>query len=399
VNPVSRQRTILVLAIAAQAAFSMVSFGLPAIGSDIRSEFGLGPAGFGAVYAAVGLGSAAALVPAGMLVDRFGARRILIAGGIVSATGTGLAGFAQDALPFGAALFVGGIGGAAVPVAGMTSLLREFPPEKRGIALGWRQLAVPLGGTIGSILLPALVALGGIRLAMLGAAAAALVTALWFATVAGDAPPEASMERGLGGLLAVPQMRLLLLLGLFYVSALGTVLAYYIPAARHAGLTTAEAAIGFTVLNVTAALSRIVWGRRADRSGGTRRLQTLRDTGLLATAAGLAIPAMFAWGAWAALPATVVLAFGVFGFNGVLYLVAGEIAGPERAGRAVGLASTVVFGWGSLVAPVAGLVIESTGYQAVWAISAVTTALGVVVALAMLQPSRLQPCPESTTSA
>jgi predicted MFS family arabinose efflux permease len=51
------------------------------------------------------------------------------------------------------------------------------------------------------------------------------------------------------------------------------------------------------------------------------------------------------------------------------------------------------------VAPVAGLVIESTGYQAVWAISAVTTALGVVVALAMLQPSRLQPCPESTTSA
>ena len=150
---------------------------------------------------------------------------------------------------------------------------------------------------------------------------------------------------------------------------------------------------------MTAALSRIVWGRRADRSGGTRRLQTLRDTGLLATAAGLAIPAMFAWGAWAALPATIVLAFGVFGFNGVLYLVAGEIAGPERAGRAVGLASTVVFGWGSLVAPVAGLVIESTGYEAVWAISAVTTALGVVVALAMLQPSRLQPCPESTTSA
>src|SRR5205814_950421 len=84
--------------------------------------------------------------------------------------------------------------------------------------------------------------------------------------------------------------------------------------------------------------SRIVWGRRADRSGGTRRLQALRDTGLMATVAAVAIPVMLAWGAWAALPATVVLAFGVFGFNGVLYLVAGEIAGPERAGRAVGLA-------------------------------------------------------------
>lgn len=387
------------LAIAAQAAFSMISFGLPAIGSDIRSEFGLGPAGFGAVYAAVGLGSAAALVPAGMLVDRFGARRILIAGGILSATGTGLAGFAQDAAPFAVALFLGGVGGAAVPVAGMTALLREFPPQKRGIALGWRQLAVPLGGTIGSILLPVLVAVGGIRLAMLGAAAAALVTALWFATVAGDAPSEAAAERGLGGLLEIPQLRLLLLLGLLYVSALGTVLAYYIPAARHAGLTTAQAAIGFTALNITAALSRIVWGRRADRGGGTRRLQSLRDSGLLATAAAITIPAMLVWGAWAALPATILLAFGVFGFNGVLYLVAGEIAGPERAGRAVGLASTVVFGWGSLVAPVAGLVIESTGYDAVWAISAVTTALGVVVVLAMMHPSRLEPCRESTTSA
>src|SRR5438105_10315504 len=92
VRAMSRRRTILLLAIASQAAFSLITFGLPAIGSDIRQTLHLSPFGFGAVFAAVGLGSAVALIPAGMLVDRFGARRVLVAGGIVNATGVCAAG-------------------------------------------------------------------------------------------------------------------------------------------------------------------------------------------------------------------------------------------------------------------------------------------------------------------
>ena len=164
----SRQRTILVLAVASQAAFSMVTFGLPAIGVEIRERFDLGPAGFGAVFAAVGLGSAAALIPAGALVDRFGGRRVLVVGGIVNGVGLVLAAFAGTAGPYAAALVLAGIGGAAVPVAGMTALLRVFEPAQRGMAMGWRQLGVPLGGTLGAAVLPGLAAIGGVRLAMAG---------------------------------------------------------------------------------------------------------------------------------------------------------------------------------------------------------------------------------------
>ena len=39
-----------------------------------------GRAGFGAVFAAVGLGSAVALIPSGMLVDRYGPRPVLLIG-------------------------------------------------------------------------------------------------------------------------------------------------------------------------------------------------------------------------------------------------------------------------------------------------------------------------------
>ena len=61
----TRQRAILLLAIGSQAALSVITFGLPAVGGDIESRYGVGTVGFGAVFAAVGVGSGLALVPAG----------------------------------------------------------------------------------------------------------------------------------------------------------------------------------------------------------------------------------------------------------------------------------------------------------------------------------------------
>jgi len=384
----SRQRTILVLAVASQAAFSMITFGLPAIGAEIRDKFDLGPAGFGAVFAAVGLGSAAALIPAGALVDRFGGRRVLIVGGIVNGIGLLLAASAGTAATFAAALVLAGIGGAAVPVAGMTALLRVFEPAQRGMAMGWRQLGVPLGGTLGAAVLPALAAVGGVRLAMAGAGVAAAATALAFALVSDDRPASISRAgQSVAAVLRIPGFKPLLAVGLLYVLALGAILAHYVGALRDAGLSHAEAAAGFAALNVTAAVSRIVWGRVADGGGGTRRARTLTEIGILTVAATCVMPLVLAVVPTAALGFGVVVAFGAFGMNGVLYLLAGELAGSSRAGRAVGVASTVVFGMGSLAAPIAGFAIERTGYDAVWVMSAVVAAAGAVTARRWLEPA------------
>lgn len=384
----SRQRTILVLAVASQAAFSMITFGLPAIGAEIRDKFDLGPAGFGAVFAAVGLGSAAALIPAGALVDRFGGRRVLVVGGIVNGIGLLLAASAGTAETFAAALVLAGIGGAAVPVAGMTALLRVFEPAQRGMAMGWRQLGVPLGGTLGAAILPALAAVGGVRLAMAGAGVAAAATALAFAVVSDNRPASISRSgQSVAAVLRLPGFKPLLAVGLLYVLALGAILAHYVGALRDAGLSHAEAAAGFAALNVTAAVSRIVWGRVADGGGGTRRARTLTEIGILTVAATCVMPLVLAVVPTAALGFGVVVAFGAFGMNGVLYLLAGELAGSSRAGRAVGVASTVVFGMGSLAAPIAGFAIERTGYDAVWVLSAVVAAAGAVTARRWLEPA------------
>src|SRR5689334_799188 len=366
----------------------MITFGLHAIGAEIRHRFDLGPAGFGAVFAAVGLGSAAALIPAGALVDRFGGRRVLIVGGIVNGIGLLLAASAGTAETFAAALVLAGIGGAAVPVAGMTALLRVFEPAQRGMAMGWRQLGVPLGGTLGAAILPALAAVGGVRLAMAGAGVAAAATALAFAVVSDDRPASVSRAgQSVAAVLRIPGVKPLLAVGLLYVLALGAILAHYVGALRDAGLSHAEAAAGFAALNVTAAVSRIVWGRVADGGGGTRRARTLTEIGILTVAATCVMPLVLAVVPTAALGFGVVVAFGAFGMNGVLYLLAGELAGSSRAGRAVGVASTVVFGMGSLAAPIAGFAIERTGYDAVWVMSAVVAAAGAVTARRWLEPA------------
>ena len=49
-----RARRTLIIAVIAQAAVSVVQFGLPAIGLEIQQKFDLGPAGFGAVCANAG---------------------------------------------------------------------------------------------------------------------------------------------------------------------------------------------------------------------------------------------------------------------------------------------------------------------------------------------------------
>jgi MFS family permease len=376
----SRARTTLIIAVAAQAAVSIVNFGLPAIAVELRQQLDIGPAAFGAVFAAIGLGSAVALLPTGVLVDRFGPRPVLAAGSVITIVGYGIAAATSDALVFAAAVFFAGIGTAAVPVAGMSALLREFPPERRGVALGWRQLAVPLGGTIGAVSLPLLTHAGGIGLALVTSAAVTASTALWFAFLLPGGGGESRSLR-LDGALTAPGMRRLLLLGLLYAFALSAALTYLPSAARDAGLGKAQASLLFVLLTASAAASRVVWGRVADRDGGTRRMRTLADTGLLSAVAAAAMPLALHVGLLAAAPVVLLIGFGAFGFNGVLYVAAGELVGPERAGRAVGIASTMVFAATSLASPAAGLVAQTAGYEAMWLVAAASSALGALVGL------------------
>jgi MFS family permease len=129
----------------------------------------------------------------------------------------------------------------------------------------------------------------------------------------------------------------------------------------------------------------------ADRAGGTRRRRTLCEVALVACGGALLYWAATGVGPGLELPVMALFAFGALGFNGVFYVIAGELAGPRRAGQAVGLGSTVLFGGSALAAVPLGALADVAGYQALWPVAAACAALGVLVARGL--PEGAPPAP------
>jgi MFS family permease len=381
-------RAVLLGASSAQAAVAFASFGLPAIGPDLASEFDLGLAALGAVLLAQVLGSGIFLIPAGILVDRYGSRMALGLGGVLGSAGLAGAAFASSTAALLGLLVLSGIGAAIVPIAGFGALFRAYNPGRRGFALGVRQMSVPLGGTVAALALPGLEALGGVRLALLTSAAAMLGFTALFAIVA-DTGPSPDRRPGIEflRLMRVPGMQRLLVVAFLYIVVLTAAITYTVPAVRAAGFSPFVAGATFLALNVTAGVARVAWGRMADREGGFRRVRTLAEIGVVTAVGALLFLGALHTSVGLLLPAAIVFAFGALGWNAIVYLNAGEKAPPELAAQAISIAATFVFVIGALLTPALGALAAEVGWDAFWLACAVLAACGAAVAATLRVPA------------
>jgi MFS family permease len=377
---------VLAGASAAQASVAFVNFGLPAIGPELQDEFGLSLFELGAVLGAGLLGSGLALLVAGVAVERLGARRTLVAG-----TSLGTAALVVSALsttkgPLFGSLLAFGLGSAVVPVAGAGELFRVYPAGRRGWALGVRQTAVPLGGTIAALTFPALHALGGTRLTLLTTAAAVGATGVAFALVVGPPAPAARIPAPFRSIWRAPGMQRLLAVAACYIVVLQALLAYVVPAVREAGFSELVAASAYFAINVVAMWARIAWGRVADRGGGSRRVRTLVEIGLVSAVGSLLFAVALHGRALLVLAAAVLFGIGALGWNALVYVSAGERAAPELAARSVAVAATVVFLLSGVVTPVLGAVVDVAGWDALWLSTAALAAAGALLAAGLRRP-------------
>lgn len=85
-------------------------------------------------------------------------------------------------------------------------------------------------------------------------------------------------------------------------------------------------------------------------------------------------------GAGSQTAAAVIFAFGALGWNGLVYVSAGERAPPELAARSVAAAATVIFGLSAVATPVLGALARRAGWDAFWLATAALALGGAAVA-------------------
>lgn len=367
-------------------AFAMLRMGLPALAPALRETYGLTLAQIGFVFGAVAVGVTVTLVPWGLLADRVGERPVLgfgLLGTAASLAATAATGSFAGLL---AGLFAAGALGASTTGASGRAIMGWFGRAERGMALGVRQMALPLGGGVASLLLPAVAGVSGVRgalLALAGICATAGVAALvWMR----DAPP---MSAAAASYVAPPPMRdprmwrlgaasALLVVG--QSALLGFVVLFLVD---ERGFAIGAAAAVLAALQVSGALARLVVGRRSDRLG--TRIPLLRRIAA-ADAVLLGAVAIAAAAAPTVVLLPLLLAAGVvaMSWNGLAFTTAAEIAGRMRAGTAVSLQNTIVSVGGAAAPAAFGALVAATSWPAGFA----ACALGPVAAWLVLAPLR-----------
>jgi sugar phosphate permease len=371
--------TVLAVGTAAQASFAAFTIGIPVILPSVRADYGLSLAQAGLVLAATSVGTMLGMLPWGVAADRVGERLVvsvgLCAGGIV----TILAGATGSLAALSALLAVAGFAGASVAAASGRAVMQWFPREERGLALGIRQASVPIAGAVSALVLPRIVDEGGsdAGFAAIGIgilAGAALAAA--FLRDAGLADDPSSAPSGrilrstrtwlLGGgsaLLLVPQLAFFGFTVLFLHD-------------RH-GLSATEAALVFAVVQVLAVGARIWAGHWSDLIGS--RIRPLRAFAVGSAAAAIATGLLADASLTLLGPVLVVAAVTAASWNGIAFAAAAESVGPRRAGAALGVQQTVLFGTGAIVAPVFAVVVDNAGWSWGFALTAIAPALAFAV--------------------
>jgi sugar phosphate permease len=364
---------VLAAGVVAQASYAVTGLGLPAIAPAIRRDFGLTLTQTGVVLAASFLGSVPTLLLWGLIADRIG-ERLVMAAGLTAASGALVwAGYASTFAILVTALAVAGGVAAGVNSATGRAVMQWFAPDERGLALGIRQMAVPLGGAIGAIGLPLLEEHVSLRAAFVALAVASAVGAIVAFTLIRVEPSED--RSGLSRPLRDRRVWLICVGSTFFVTTQLSLLGFFVLFLHdHRGVSTAVAAAALAVTQVLGGISRIALGRLSDLI--RMRIAPLRWVGLGIAISVALLTIVLDASPWIVVPVLMVAATFGLSWNGLSFTATAETAGRARSGAAIGLQQTFL-AVGGLAAPITfAAVVHHASWRAAFALAALSPLVG-----------------------
>jgi sugar phosphate permease len=369
----------------AQASFSASSVGLPALGPELKSHYGLTLGQTGIVLGGIGIGMLFTLLPWGLIADRVDERWVIATGLTGAAVLLVVASTTQGFATVTITLVGVGALGASVNAASGRAIMAWFPATELGLALGIRQTAIPIGAAIGAGLLPVLASAGGTRLAFvfLGAACAtgAVVAAVFVRTGAPGEPELGDVSRPVRD----PRMWLLgCSTGLYLVAQIAIISFVVLFLHEHRGVSTHAAALVLVAVYVLAVAARIGSGTISDRLGN--RLRPLRTIGIALTIATAGVAAATDAPLAVLIPLFVLAGMLSMSWNGLAYAAAAEAAGSARTGAALGFQQTLL---GVVVAgaPPALAAVAEHGWRLAFVLAALAPGLGVLILRTLREPA------------
>ncbi|GAA2904668.1 MFS transporter [Streptosporangium fragile] len=365
---------MLSLGMAAQGAGCVFMYGLPFLLPAFQAERALTLAQAGILVGTPSAGMLATLIAWGWVADRYGERLAMTAGLVLAAGFLGAAAFTGDTVLLGVLIALAGASGASANAASGRVVLGWFPRDRRGVAMGWRQTAQPLGVAVAGALIPQFATVRGALLAM---AVICLVTAVAVGALVADPPRPAARPgartaspygnpalwrvHGASMLLVVPQF-----------ATAGFALTYLVTLrdwdVAHAGALIA-------VAQLAGAAGRLACGAWSDAVGS--RLRPMRQLALVNGAVVLLLAAAVptAAGVPLVIAALVVSMSG----NGLAFTAVSELAGTSWAGRALGAQNTAQNLVAAATPGAIGALIATSGFGIAFALAG-TLALAAAVA-------------------
>jgi MFS family permease len=372
---------------------ALLMFALVPLLPDYVDALGMSKAQAGAV---IGIYSAATLVmalPAGRVADRFGPRRITIAGVALMTASTLVYAFAHSFWMLLAARGGQGTASAISWTAGLAWLSSGTAPERRGATLGMAMTCGSVGALLGPVLMGPLSSWLGIRTPFVLLAAVALMLtglATWPADV------RAAPEQHVGfaetiRLAARSRMMACAVLVMSLVAVVSGLVETLVPLRLgDAGYSAAAISLVLGLAGVLAAATQVTVGRAYDRVGGLR-VASLSITAMIVMLAVLAVPQ-------SAVAIAVIYIVGTPSISGQ-YAVAFPLAaaGADEVGLPHGMvlgAMNVCWGFGFFVGPAAGAAIaQASSDRVAYLLAALlaASALPVLRSLALVPQECQEP--------
>jgi MFS family permease len=309
------------------------------------------------------------LIGWGFLLDRLGERIVLSVGLALTAAAGFAAASVHSMVLMGTFLVLGGMAAASCVTASGRLVTGWFPEHRRGLAMGIRQTAQPLGIAVAALVIPEL-GKRHLSLALLFPACLCALAAAASAFGVQDPPRQerpdvdmhelADLYRGTSlwrihfasALLMVPQPVVL------------TFMLVWFTGKHHLSITWAGVLVGGSQL--LGALFRVAAGRWADQIGSRMRPVRKIAVGTAAVMLALALTDQLNSGLALAL---MVLASAITGDNGLPFIEIPEIAGPFWSGWALGKQNTFERLVVAVAPPVFAELIMVAGYPLAFAVS------------------------------